>query len=812
MNIMKLGHIHFTAALLGLSIIAVCAQTNSSPLNRIAEGPFKADWKSLQQYQCPEWFRDAKFGIWAHWSAQCVPEQGDWYARYMYEPGNPIYEYHLTNYGHPSKFGFKDIDNLWHAENWNPEKLMSLYKKAGAKYFVALANHCDNFDCFDSSYQPWNSVRVGPHKDIVGGWAKVARAAGLRFGVSVHSSHAWSWLEPAQGADKEGPLAGIPYDGKLTKADGKGQWWEGLDPQDLYAQNHQPGTNFDWYWDAKKGSSIPDQAYCDKYYNRSADLINKYHPDLVYYDDSPIPLWPISNVGLEVSAHYYNSSIKWHGGKNEAVLTGKNLEPDQERCLVHDMERGKMPGIDPIPWQTDSCIGNWHYKRELFDKHEYKKAAEVIPMLTDIVSKNGNLLLNIPVRGDGSIDADEIAFLKEMASWMEVNHEGIFSTRPWAVFGEGPSTMADNGTGVSEGQADVAKSPFTAQDIRFTQSKDGKTLYAFALGWPADSRLVIKSLAANGSLYSGEIGSVHLLGVRGKLKYVRDESGLTVALPEKKPCDYVYAIKIQLKTSAKPKPASTYLLPASELIKQAEQIQYKSTPQENLCLYLLRPPGKAASPLPAIVYFTGGGWVNGTPDGMIANAAWWRDQGIIGIAADYRVKSRHGTTPLECVKDGKSAIRFVREHARELGVDPDRIIAAGGSAGGHVAAATELSGNDETNEDNSVSSKPNALVLHNPALGEGFGADFFSAHPDCSPLVGVGAGWPPTILSCGTLDKTTPYAVAERFVQRMKAAGNVCELITVPNADHSCDWPATNANFLPTMTRMAEFLHTNNSL
>ena len=331
MNIMKLGHIHFTAALLGLSIIAVCAQTNSSPLNRIAEGPFKADWKSLQQYQCPEWFRDAKFGIWAHWSAQCVPEQGDWYARYMYEPGNPIYEYHLTNYGHPSKFGFKDIDNLWHAENWNPEKLMSLYKKAGAKYFVALANHCDNFDCFDSSYQPWNSVRVGPHKDIVGGWAKVARAAGLRFGVSVHSSHAWSWLEPAQGADKEGPLAGIPYDGKLTKADGKGQWWEGLDPQDLYAQNHQPGTNFDWYWDAKKGSSIPDQAYCDKYYNRSADLINKYHPDLVYYDDSPIPLWPISNVGLEVSAHYYNSSIKWHGGKNEAVLTGKNLEPDQER-------------------------------------------------------------------------------------------------------------------------------------------------------------------------------------------------------------------------------------------------------------------------------------------------------------------------------------------------------------------------------------------------------------------------------------------------------------------------------------------------
>ena len=255
--------------------------------------------------------------------------------------------------------------------------------------------------------------------------------------------------------------------------------------------------------------------------------------------------------------------------------------------------------------------------------------------------------------------------------------------------------------------------------------------------------------------------------------------------------------------------SGTYLLPDCELMKQAEPITYKVTPQENLRLYVLRPPGNTARVLPAIVYFTGGGWVNGTPDGMIANAAWWRDHGIIAITADYRVKNRHGTTPLECVKDGKSAIRYIRAHARELGIDPDRIIAAGGSAGGHVAAATELSGNDETSEDLRVSSKPDALVLHNPVLGEGFGQDFFSAHPDCSPILGVGVGWPPTILSCGTLDHTTPYAVAEKFVHRMKEAGNVCALITVDNAEHSCDWPATNANFLPTMTRMAEFLCAN---
>jgi len=513
----------------------------------IASGPFKPDWNSLTNYQCPEWFRDAKFGIWAHWNAQSVPEMGDWYARYMYCYGGRENKYHVANYGHPSKFGFKDIDNLWHAENWNPEKLMSLYKKAGAQYFVALANHHDNFDCWDSKYQPWNSVRVGPHKDIVGGWARAARAVGLRFGVSLHASHAWSWMEPSQGADNEGPLAGVPYDGKLTQADGKGLWWEGLDPQDLYAQNHPSGTNFDWYWSASKGSSIPDQAYCDRYYNRTLDLMDKYHPDIMYFDDSPIPLWPVSDVGLRIAAHYYNSSMQWHGGQNEAVMTGKNLVPGQDQCMVHDMERGKMPGIHPLAWQTDTCIGEWQYSRELFDKHGYKKASEVISMLADIVSKNGNLLLAIPLHADGTPDADALAFLKEMTAWMKVNHESIFSTRPWKVYGEGPSTTADSGKGISEGQADVAKTPFTAQDIRFTQTKDGKTVYAIVLGWPTDGKLVVKSLAAKSPNYQGEVGAVRLLGSRGKLTFTRDEAGMTVAVPGKKPCENAWVLKISLR-------------------------------------------------------------------------------------------------------------------------------------------------------------------------------------------------------------------------------------------------------------------------
>lgn len=250
----------------------------------------------------------------------------------------------------------------------------------------------------------------------------------------------------------------------------------------------------------------------------------------------------------------------------------------------------------------------------------------------------------------------------------------------------------------------------------------------------------------------------------------------------------------------------SYLLPGEQLSALAEKILYKKTPQEDLYLYLLRPKGKTKRSLPAIVYFTGGGWVNGNVEGQIGNPAWFRDHGIIGIEADYRVKSRHNTTPMECIEDAKSAIRYVRAHAKELGIDPDRIIAAGGSAGGHIAACTAIAGGDARGEDLNISSCPNALVLHNPVLGEGFGKEFFDVHPEFSPLLQIKKGWPPAILSNGTMDMTTPIESAEKFTQLMKDAGNTCELIRVKDADHSCDWPVTNPNFLPTIQRMNEFL------
>ena len=510
------------------------AEAASSP----GAGPFQPSWDSLKQYQCPDWFRDAKFGIWAHWTAQCVPEQGDWYARQMYQEGNHDYEYQVAHYGHPSQVGFKDIDHLWHAEHWDPEHLMGLYKAAGAKYVVALAQHHDNFDCFDSKYQPWNSVKIGPKKDIVGAWAKAARKAGLRFGVTSHGSHAWSWYEVAQGADTKGPLAGVPYDGHLTKADGKGKWWEGLDPQDLYAQNHAPGKGgLVWDWNADRGSSVPDRAYCEKFYNRTVDLLDKYHPDLLYFDDSVLPLYGVSDVGLRIAAYHYNSSIKHHRGRLEAVLNGKGLNEDQQKAMVHDFERGRSDKIVPHPWQTDTCIGDWHYNRSVYENHRYKTPDQVVKMLVDIVAKNGNLLLNIPVRGDGTIDPDEVKFLQGMAAWMAVNEEAIFGTRPWTLSGEGPVKI--KGGGFSEG----GEERLTAEDMRFTTK--GHTLYATALGWPEDGgKFVVKTLAAGAPGIVGTVQSVHLLG-HGSLPFTRMAHGLEVTLPAAKPCDHAYALKIE---------------------------------------------------------------------------------------------------------------------------------------------------------------------------------------------------------------------------------------------------------------------------
>jgi alpha-L-fucosidase len=505
-----------------------------------APGPFKPDWESLKaQYQAPDWFRDAKFGIWAHWSAQCVPEAGDWYARQMYIQGHKQYDDHLARFGHPADSGFMEMDNRWKAENWRPEELLDLYVKAGAKYFVSLANHHDNFDNFNSRFHDWNSTRIGPKRDIVGTWAKAARARGLKFGVSNHSAHSWHWFQVAYGYDPEGARAGQRYDAwKLTKYDGKGKWWEGLDPQELYAGAVMPmpdgitsikdanafHESHDRVWNETPPLANP--AFVRQWYLRCKDLIDSYRPDLVYFDNFDLPL---GQAGLDIAAHYYNSSIVWHGSL-QAVVNCKALPENRRAAVVEDVERGFRADIVPHPWQTDTCIGDWHYNRARYTDKSYMGAAAVIHRLCDVVAKNGCLLLSIPVRGDGTIDSEERTIVEQVGSWTQRFGEAIYASRPWKISGEGPTQIASGQFG--EGKM----KPFEAADIRFTTK--GPVLYAMTLGRP-DGAVHIATLAKGGT-----VKRVEVVGSTAPLAFTQDAAGLHVTVPQGASHEFGVALKI----------------------------------------------------------------------------------------------------------------------------------------------------------------------------------------------------------------------------------------------------------------------------
>lgn len=526
-------------ASLALSIGTLSAQNYQVPVSEknepMMKGKFQPTWSSLENYQVPEWFRNAKFGIWAHWGPQCVEGSGDWMARSMYLEGSAEYKHHVEHYGHPSEVGFKDIIPLFKAEKWNPDKLVEFYKKIGAQYFFALGNHHDNFDLWDSKYQAWNSKNMGPKRDILAEWEQAARKYELPFGISFHADHAWTWYEPSQRYDRNGPKAGVPYDGTLTKADGKGKWWEGYDPQDLYAQNH-PMSKGSWVdgmihsqWAWGNGACLPTQEYCTNFYNRTVDAINRYNPDLIYFDVTVVPFYPISDAGLKIAAHFYNHNMATHKGKLGAVMLSKILDENQRKAIVWDVERGAPNEIMEQPWQSCSCIGGWHYNTSIYENNWYKSAADVVKLLVDIVSKNGNLLLSVPLRADGTFDEKEEKILNEFGDWMNINKEAILDTRPWEIFGEGPIAEADikiNAQGFNEGSYSKA----TAQEIRFTQTK--KDLYATVLAWPTEKQILIKSLSDESKLFPGKISRVELLGY-GKVPFTRTDKGLLINMPDK---------------------------------------------------------------------------------------------------------------------------------------------------------------------------------------------------------------------------------------------------------------------------------------
>ncbi|MHB8389363.1 MAG: alpha-L-fucosidase [Acidobacteriaceae bacterium] len=491
-------------------------------------GPYKPTWDSLLQYDVPEWYRDAKFGMWAHWSPQCVPEAGDWYARQMYmqnSADSDDYNYQLEHYGHPSRFGYKDLCPQWTLLNWEPDELIERYKKAGARLFIALANHHDGFDTWDSKYQPWNAASIGPHRDVVGIWAAAARKQGMRFGVTVHQARNWWWFQTSHGADKTGPLAGVPYDGDLTAAEGKGQWWQGFDPQRLYGAKHPT-------------DALPDISYVKNFYDRTRDLIDQHDPDLLYFDNSLLPLgWG----GMNIGSYFYNHNLTTHGGKLEAVINVKQVPDRLAKALVADYERSLTSQIMQYPWQSETCIGDWHYNRALFDKPGkyggYLQPQDVIHWLIDTVSKNGTFILNIPGKPDGTIDSKEIAVLDGITDWMQVNGEAIYATRPWKIFGEGPDMVK---SGSFQG-ASVSK--LGSQDIRFTRNKANTAVYAIILGWPG-KEAVIHTLGTSSPQAPPKVANVELLGYQGRVRFQQSSSALRVELPALKPSDYAIALKV----------------------------------------------------------------------------------------------------------------------------------------------------------------------------------------------------------------------------------------------------------------------------
>lgn len=382
--------------------------------------------KSLQAYETPEWFNEAKFGIWVCWNAYAHTAVGDWYARNMYIEGHPHYKHHLKTYGHPSEFGYKDIIQDWKGEEFDAQELVDLFVDVGAKYIVGMANHHDNYDLWDSKHHPWNSVNYGPKRDVIGEFYKAVSKyedQGIRWGITSHVERASCWFQTNKGADKEGPYAGIPYDGNDKTY------------EELYLPPDPSG-------DTKPTQPSNAPEYWKKnWLARCKDLFDSYDPDFFYVDGGvPFPGDDKGQTGLEMISYLYNQSMERHKGENQAVMCIKDWykrAPKGEWGYYWDgiatlnLERARLPQIRKQPWQTDTSIGDWTYVKD----GKYRSATEIIQELIDIVSKNGNMLLNVSPMGNGKLDQKAYDLLQEIGAWMKINGESIYGTRPWLTSG-----------------------------------------------------------------------------------------------------------------------------------------------------------------------------------------------------------------------------------------------------------------------------------------------------------------------------------------------------------------------------------------
>ncbi|OQP63915.1 hypothetical protein A3860_23585 [Niastella vici] len=487
-------------------------------------------WEELRnQYQFPKWYTEARFGIWVHWGAQTQPDSGGgWYARHMYMQdvgsqawGKNAYPYHLRHYGHPSEIGYKDVIHAWKAEKLDTDSLLRYFKSIGAKYFMALANHHDHFDNFNSTYHAWNSVNVGPKKDIIGLFKQSAVKYGMPFGVSSHDDRFLGWWLSAFGADSSGPKKGIPYDGNMTKEDGKGKWWEGLDPADLYGLPPAKRTP-EWIAGVKKN-----------YVQRQIELVTKYDVDMLWFDGYG---FPYGDYGKQVCTAYFNDNLRKHG-KITAIIAGKF---DKEPSIAKDIERGSATEILPYPWQGIITFTDWFLK---YDNPPIHNARTIIEALADMNSKNGNLVLNVELQPDGRIPGWQKMILDTIGRWINRNAAAIYASKPWKTFGDNIGgrqqekiiSNADLAAVKKQKSNDfnertVASKPYPQDEVRFTTDKGN--LYIFVMNPGKGGAVTIPSLGYQSPYNSKKISSVRLLGSRQKISFKQSAQELRLNIPE----------------------------------------------------------------------------------------------------------------------------------------------------------------------------------------------------------------------------------------------------------------------------------------
>ena len=481
---------------------------------------FHASWDSLAAYRTPAWFQDAKFGIFLHWGVYSVPAFGnEWYSRNMYVPGNKAFEHHVATYGPQSKFGYKDFIPMFRAEHFDPNAWIDLFARAGARYVVPVGEHCDGFSMYASTVNPWNAAVMGPRRDVVGEIATAARAHGLRFGVSSHTAEHFWWYGLGRTFDSDvrnmtsSPSANLPATAGLY---GPAAPRALPNSAGIIDDRKEPDPNHLEQW------VPPSKAFLDDWLAKSTELVDLYEPDFMYFD-----WWigqPAFKPALQQFAAYYYDRAAEHG--TQPVLTYKE-ESMPANVATLDIERGKLDTLRLLPWQTDTSISvhSWGY----VENDEYRTAKSLVHQLVDTVSKNGNLLLNVGPKADGTIPEQARTVLLQIGDWLRLNGDAIYNTRPFAVFGEGPTKAPKNST---EKNKDIQD--YTAGDIRFTtgHAADGEPLlYATLLAWPPEGNLTVHTLFAGNPYLDAPVCAVDLLGSEAPLGPAQDAGGLHIALP-----------------------------------------------------------------------------------------------------------------------------------------------------------------------------------------------------------------------------------------------------------------------------------------